>query len=497
MAAPASTSQPPGAESVRVYALHDSRWEFIADLGLSDGSHHAAAEAPEQATAQAEGEAKVLLVFCNKGSISGIAYLLPDAPRQSREDDEEEDEDEDDDGEVDEVDGEVGEDDDDVEDEHQHASTRTATDESSSNGSSANKENKHGTKEDADWGYWEDNTVDKTKFYGLVVQDDDGEEDASTETATDESSSNGSSADKDNKHGAKGDVDKDEEDDEDGKENEDGEVGEDEDEVGEENEDVEVDEDEHVKRVAVHLSGFEFGVTIYPGMSWDRLRQPQRFTSIVEGQEPHHVLLRVSSGAIGLWPAEVMFDGEGQMFLHNGALPAHTTLRPDTLSSSKRTMRLIAPSQGRVKVNVDAAVAKTSTKGAVGAVCRSFEGLYLGASATVYEGVTSPGILEALACREGLDVADDLGVDAIQVASDCLDVLKGLQGVNLGEYGSILMEIQARASSRGDTAFGHERREHNVEAHNLARFASSLPEGRYVWFLEPPSDIPINVTRDI
>jgi ribonuclease HI len=164
---------------------------------------------------------------------------------------------------------------------------------------------------------------------------------------------------------------------------------------------------------------------------------------------------------------------------------------------SEWTVRWIAPSQGRVKVNVDAAVAKSSAKGAVGAVCRSFEGLYRGASAMVYEGVTSPGILEALACREGLDVADDLGVDAIQVASDCLDVVKGLQGVNLGEYGSILTEIQARASSRGDTTFGHERREHNVEAHNLARFASSLPEGRYVWFLEPPIDIPTNVTRDV
>ncbi|KAM0927878.1 hypothetical protein ACQ4PT_002124 [Festuca glaucescens] len=53
-------------------------------------------------------------------------------------------------------------------------------------------------------------------------------------------------------------------------------------------------------------------------MSWDRLRLPQRFASIVDGQEPHHVLLRVSGGATGLWPAEVMFDGEGQMLLHNG-----------------------------------------------------------------------------------------------------------------------------------------------------------------------------------
>jgi hypothetical protein len=44
-----------------------------------------------------------------------------------------------------------------------------ATDESSSNGSSVDKDNKHGAKGDAgyDWEYWEDNSVDKTKFEGL------------------------------------------------------------------------------------------------------------------------------------------------------------------------------------------------------------------------------------------------------------------------------------------------------------------------------------------
>jgi hypothetical protein len=59
-------------------------------------------------------------------------------------------------------------------------------------------------------------------------------------------------------------------------------------------------------------------VTIHEGMSWDRQRLPTRFVWIVDGQEPHHVLLRVSGGVTGLWPAEVMFDSEGKMFLHNG-----------------------------------------------------------------------------------------------------------------------------------------------------------------------------------
>jgi hypothetical protein len=48
------------------------------------------------------------------------------------------------------------------------------------------------------------------------------------------------------------------------------------------------------------------------------LRLPRRFASIVDGKEPHHVLLCSYDGATGLWPTEVTFDSEGQLFLHNG-----------------------------------------------------------------------------------------------------------------------------------------------------------------------------------
>jgi hypothetical protein len=63
----------------------------------------------------------------------------------------------------------------------------------------------------------------------------------------------------------------------------------------------------------------------------------------------------------------------------------------------------------RSKINVDAAVAKLTAKGSVGVVCRSSEGNFLGALAIVYDGVTCPQTLEALTCREGLMVADDIG----------------------------------------------------------------------------------------
>jgi hypothetical protein len=57
----------------------------------------------------------------------------------------------------------------------------------------------------------------------------------------------------------------------------------------------------------------------------------------------------------------------------------------------------IAPPAGITKINVDAAVAKSVAKGAVGVVCRSADGVFLGASAVVFDGITHPGSLEALA----------------------------------------------------------------------------------------------------
>jgi ribonuclease HI len=157
--------------------------------------------------------------------------------------------------------------------------------------------------------------------------------------------------------------------------------------------------------------------------------------------------------------------------------------------SSTGAPRWIAPPDGVTKINVDAAVSKGTARGAVGVVCRSQNGDVLGVSAMVFEGLTEPGILEALACREALDAAEDLYLAEILVASDCANVIKGLQGVNLGVYGSILAEIRERARLRGNVRFVFERTESNGDAHRLARYATSLDGGRYTWFTDPPEGV--------
>jgi hypothetical protein len=82
--------------------------------------------------------------------------------------------------------------------------------------------------------------------------------------------------------------------------------------------------------------------------------------------------------------------------------------------------------EGCAKLNVDAATARDSRDGAVGVVCRLETGLFLGASMLKIQGVSDPVTLEAMACREALALAQDLNLQRVTVATDCLSVVNDL-----------------------------------------------------------------------
>ena len=65
-------------------------------------------------------------------------------------------------------------------------------------------------------------------------------------------------------------------------------------------------------------------------------------------------------------------------------------------------------SAGYLKFNVDGGLAKTTDKGGYAAVCRTVNGEYHGSSVVSVDGLTDPGILEALACLEALALAQDI-----------------------------------------------------------------------------------------
>jgi ribonuclease HI len=89
--------------------------------------------------------------------------------------------------------------------------------------------------------------------------------------------------------------------------------------------------------------------------------------------------------------------------------------------------RWIPPTPGVTKINCDGAVSRSEMRGAVACVSRDEQGVFLGASATIYEGVINPEVLEALACSEYLSLAEDMMASRVHIASDCLNVIKEIK----------------------------------------------------------------------
>ena len=149
-----------------------------------------------------------------------------------------------------------------------------------------------------------------------------------------------------------------------------------------------------------------------------------------------------------------------------------------------------------MKINVDAAVSRSGNGGALGAVCRSEDGSFMGASSLVVEGVSDPATLEALACREALALAEDLHLRRVVVATDCLSVVKNMRQDYAGCYSMVIQEVKARSAKFLEVSFKHENRRSNSEAHSVARSVVSCGVGRQVWLTQPPDGlcIPNNIT---
>jgi ribonuclease HI len=144
------------------------------------------------------------------------------------------------------------------------------------------------------------------------------------------------------------------------------------------------------------------------------------------------------------------------------------------------------PPQGVVKINVDAAVSKNSGRVAIAAIARGLDDIFIGASAIVSYGITDPETLEAMACREGVDLASDLLIQRVRVASDCFNAIRGIHEGTMGIYSHIVQEIKAREGDFHGMEFVHKRRKANQDAHGLACGSLFDTFGRHVWLMSLP-----------
>ena len=74
----------------------------------------------------------------------------------------------------------------------------------------------------------------------------------------------------------------------------------------------------------------------------------------------------------------------------------------------------------------------------------------------MFDGISEPATLEALACNEALSLALDNNLSRCLIATDCLEVIRNLEEKSLCPYSAILNEIQFRKNLVGEVHFKHE-----------------------------------------
>lgn len=104
----------------------------------------------------------------------------------------------------------------------------------------------------------------------------------------------------------------------------------------------------------------------------------------------------------------------------------------------------ISPPAGFAKINVQGGLSQTGMNGVAVAFYRDNQGLYLGVSALVLTGVIDTATLEALTCREGLALTNDLYVQRLVLASDYQSVIKNIAEGTGGRYQVVIKDIPLR-----------------------------------------------------
>lgn len=175
--------------------------------------------------------------------------------------------------------------------------------------------------------------------------------------------------------------------------------------------------------------------------------------------------------------------------------------RPQELSATRGKARLgkgsysltsfvVSPPENLSKINVDVALMRNGSLGAVATVRKRLSWCIHGSFCYSGVKISDPTTLKALVVRETLALQDDLYIQRIHVASasDCSVVVNDIKQGTATSYGAIIREIADHFSRFTSCNFVHEFKTTNFEARNLVKHALTLGAGHHVW-LGQPSDL--------
>jgi ribonuclease HI len=133
--------------------------------------------------------------------------------------------------------------------------------------------------------------------------------------------------------------------------------------------------------------------------------------------------------------------------------------------------RWLPPVQDWVKVNTDGAFRQGECNGRAGVVIRDHHGDFLGGACHFFPHVADAEGAELLACKRGLVVAREAGVQRIILETDSVEVaakLKG-EGQDRSIYGPLVREIKSLFGNFEETLVRSVRRTANEAAHRMAK----------------------------
>nr|GMC92116.1 uncharacterized protein LOC109155154 [Ipomoea batatas] len=144
------------------------------------------------------------------------------------------------------------------------------------------------------------------------------------------------------------------------------------------------------------------------------------------------------------------------------------------------------PPPGWVKLNVDVAINKGLNSTGLGFILRNEDGNFLAAKEQKWSGIFQPREAEAISIREALKWIKVMNVDRVQIETDALLVIQGLNNPKLiSSFDLVLEDIRKLANDFQCISFMFVKRSANTAAHLLAREAVFIADC-IIWASLPP-----------
>ncbi|KAJ1423993.1 Ribonuclease H-like superfamily [Sesbania bispinosa] len=149
--------------------------------------------------------------------------------------------------------------------------------------------------------------------------------------------------------------------------------------------------------------------------------------------------------------------------------------------SAPHVVKWYPPPNDFFKINVDVAHAVDDMWG-IGVIIRNSSGEVLAAATRQTTTFMDPGLAEALGVRIAIEFAKDMYFDKVILQSDCKYVTDMFSSSHLAHsyIGMLVQDCLSLASSFNNFQVMHTRRDGNMCAHHLAKYACSYPDNNWI-----------------